>query len=251
MTSDNQNTTGKITDKSVNEEYQYPNEEYVAETTPPEEQPPEPEKRSNVFMRMIQNNKRVTVVVVVVIVALIAFKFMKSDSETASQPVQQPVVQQPVAPPVQQPVAPPSTQVESQLGGLTQEAQTNQAAISQLQNQVQALQSQLGEATAAQAQLNQSMVVLVDQVKQLTAELHVVKPAKKPVKATPKAPPMIFHLKAVVPGRAWIMSNDGLSESVSVGDTVPQYGTVKVVDANRGMVITSSGKVISYGSNDH
>lgn len=245
---------GKKTNNVVgDEEYQYPNEEYVAETTPPEEEEAvQQEKRTNIVWRMIQNNKRVTAVIVFAIVAIIAFKIMKpggEDTQTVSKPKQKPVAQQPVQ--RQQPVQQtPNPAVENQLSGLKQETQTSAAAVNQLQNQVQNLRSQLSQTAASQAQLNQSMVVLVDQVKKLTAELHK-KPEKKHKKAAAKAPPMTFHLKAVVPGRAWIISNDGLSESVSVGDSIPQYGKVKVVDANRGMVLTSSGKVIGYGANDH
>ncbi|WP_423063614.1 type IV secretion protein IcmG [Candidiatus Paracoxiella cheracis] len=240
--------------KSTDDDYQYPNEEYVDETTPEEEkEETQTESRANFIIRLIQNNKRVTVVVVLVIVALIAFKIMGHHSKPEVIATSKPAVQQPIV----QPEAPqtvaqtaPSTELMDQLGSLKQSAQENQNEISQLQNQISDLRTQLSQANSAQTQLNQSVVMLVQQIKQLTTEAHQ-QPVKKVENAAPPPPPLVFHLKAVVPGRAWIVSNDGLSESVSVGDTIPQYGTVKVVDADRGMVLTSSGKVIGYGENDH
>jgi len=240
------------------EEYQYPNEEYVTETTPSEEEPEMEAKKPSrmaAIVGVLQNNKRVTAVIVVVVVVLVAFKLMGSHNKakTIVKP-QQPVLHQPVmhVSPVQQPSAPVAS---GQLNGLKQDAQTNQTAISQLQNQVQDLRSQLSQAEAQRTQLNQSMLVLVQEVKKLTSKVDTAtapKVVKKPVKpSAPPPPPVVYHLKAIVPGRAWIISNDGLSESVSVGDTVDQYGKVQAVDANRGMVMTSSGKVIDYGSNDH
>lgn len=229
------------------EEYQYPNEEYVAETTPPEEQE-QPDKRANFIIRLIQNNKRVTIVVVVVIVALIAFKLMNHHSKPKVIAIAKtkPVVQQPVQQTFTQRRSSP--EVMNLLSSLRQNAKESQTEISQLQNQISDLRVQFTQTHQTQAQLNQSMVVLAEKLKQLTAKIHQ-KPSKKVKKAL--SPSLVFHLKAVVPGRAWIVSNNGLSESVSVGDAIAQYGIVKVIDANRGMVLTSSGKVIGYGVNDH
>ncbi|AAO91122.1 type IVB secretion system protein IcmG/DotF [Coxiella burnetii] len=243
MSIENQKTIG-------DDEYQYPNEEYVAETTPPDEQQPAEPKPANFFVRFVQNNKRITAVIAVVLIVLVAFKLMsshRSKSIDAPPPPAQPVAQQPV-----QSVSAPDPEMMSKLDALKQDEQSSQTTISQLQNQLQDVRNQLNQTSVQQSQLNQAIAALVDQMKQLgqsiqSEETKKSAPAKK---SAPTAPPVVFHLKAIVPGRAWIISNDGLSESVSVGDPVPQYGTVKVVDANRGMVLMSSGKVIGYGAND-
>ncbi len=228
------------------EEYQYPNEEYVTETTPASEQLVQ-EKQANFFARLIQNNKRVTVIIVLVLLALIGFKFFGShQAPTPVQPTPQPVVQ-PVA-------QTPSPEMVNALSNLKQSEQGSENSINQLQSQVQSLQNQLNQTTSQQGQTNQAMLALVQQMKILSQDVKTLTAKKAPAshkKAVPTPPPIVFHLKAIVPGRAWIMSNDGLSESVSVGDTVPQYGTVQAVDANRGFVLTSSGKVIQYGPYDH
>lgn len=230
------------------DEYQYPNEEYVAETTPVEEKAEQP-KRSHFIVRLMQSNKRVTIVILIIIIALIAFKLLSLRSHVKVIATPKPVVAAQTMPtPV---VTTPSPQEVEQLNSLKQDEQTNQLTVSELQNQVQDLHNSLNQSTSAQAQLNQSMVALTEQVKQL--EQVVAATTRKPAvrKAALAPAPIVFHLRAIVPGRAWIVSSDGLSESVAQGDSVPQYGTVQVVDANRGMVLTSSGKVIGYGDNDH
>ena len=241
MNDENHKSTG-------DEEYQYPNEEYVTETTPPEEREEQP-KQPNFFMRFVQNNKKITIVIVIIIVVLIAFKLMSShkSTEAVTKPQQTVVAQQ------QPTVVQPSPEVVSQLNSLKQDEQNSQATVNQLQNRIQDIRDQLNQTTAAQLQLNQSMEALVQQVKHLAQNIQLTqtKPVAKTRKKAVPPPPMVFHLKAIVPGRAWIVSNNGLSESVAVGDAIPQYGTVKVVDTNRGMVLTSSGKVIGYGANDH
>jgi intracellular multiplication protein IcmG len=230
------------------DEYQYPNEEYVAETTPAEEKEVPP-KRANFIVRLAQNNKRVTAVVLIVVVALVVFKLLSLRNHDKVIAMPKPVVAEQVAAPV---VTSPSPQLLNQLSSLKQDAQNNQLTVNQLQNQIQDLHNSLNQSTSAQAQLNQSMVALTEQVKQLEQVVAATaKPTGPAKKVAPLPAPIVFHLRAIVPGRAWIVSSDGLSESIAQGDSVPQYGTVQIVDANRGMVLTSSGKVIGYGDNDH
>jgi intracellular multiplication protein IcmG len=63
-------------------------------------------------------------------------------------------------------------------------------------------------------------------------------------------PGIVYHLKAVVPGRAWIQSNTGMLTTVKVGDSLSGYGVVKAINATQGWVGTSSGRIIQYGPYD-
>lgn len=241
MKNDNRNTMG-------DDEYQYPNEEYVTETAPIEETEPV-KKAPNFFVQWVQNNKRLALVILIVLLMLIGFKLLGLRNHTVIVPTPKPAVAEVVVPPV---TTEPTAMVPSALDRLQQANEKNQTTINQLQAQVQDLRNSLAQNATVQSQLNQSMTALTAEVKQLAT---LVQDSQKPVVKVKKAavlpsPPLVFHLRAIVPGRAWIVSNDGLSESVTTGDSVPQYGTVQVVDANRGMVLTSSGKVISYGEND-
>lgn len=64
------------------------------------------------------------------------------------------------------------------------------------------------------------------------------------------AKPLVYHVKALIPGRAWLESNRGTTTSVKVGDTLKNYGQITSINPNTGMVDTSSGRVIKYGRYD-
>lgn len=190
-------------------------------------------------------NKRLLIVIVVIIVALIGFKFFEGSDTT------QVAVQKPVQQPVQPVVTRPSPLVTGELSTLSQRASSNLATMSQLKDQVAQLKASLHASTSAQMQMNQSLNSLVDEVKVLDQKVaKATKKPKKHVKKAPPPPPIVYHIKAIISGRAWLVDNHDNSVTVSVGAKVQQYGTVKAINAQKGLVLTSSGKVIGYGAND-
>lgn len=72
----------------------------------------------------------------------------------------------------------------------------------------------------------------------------------KPKASKPKVLPMIYEVKAVVPGRAWIQSENGDLSSIELGETLVGYGKVESIDVVEGKVKLSSGAVIQYGLYD-
>ncbi|MDF2529268.1 MAG: hypothetical protein K0Q57_148 [Gammaproteobacteria bacterium] len=50
-------------------------------------------------------------------------------------------------------------------------------------------------------------------------------------------------LRAVVPGRAWLVDDQGNTTTVTVGTALPNYGTVVNIDSGKGEVIMSTGYV--------
>jgi len=50
-------------------------------------------------------------------------------------------------------------------------------------------------------------------------------------------------LRAVVPGRAWLVDGAGNTVSVTIGDVLPYYGKVTKIDSDKGQVVMSSGYV--------
>ena len=250
------------------QEYQFPYEEYMEdmhstesepeqEENPLEETPLVTEKREisaekSKIGEIFAKNKRFIIIVGAVVVVASIFAFMRSQNkapEAIPAPKQESVtVSAPVTPP------PVDTRVIEQLVNLKQDAINSNGAISQLQRQVQQLDANLIQARAAQQQLNQSMMVLVSQVKQLTEEVksqaikheEIKKPEHQVKEPAVTAPPLTFQIRAVVPGRAWIVASDGQSFSVAVGDHIPQYGAVQGINADDGVVATSSGKNIRF-----
>lgn len=231
--------------KNSNDEYQYPSEEYVTET-PLDERETEP-KRLSFLVRFLLNNKRIISIIVLVLIVVIAIKVMnlhKVKKTNTGRPV---LVEQ--SQPQPQAVIPADTAILNQLSVLEKDENNNEISIGQLKRQLEDVRNQLIQASVQQMQLSRAMNTLMGKMQKLvrtTKGGHQITSVKKTV----PEPPLFFHLKAVVPGRAWIINNHGVSQSVSVGDSVPQYGIVKVVDADRGMVLMSSGKVITYGEND-
>ena len=104
---------------------------------------------------------------------------------------------------------------------------------------------------------NQSIRELTQQMKQLSVQMNKLEKEQaalakpKEESAVPSAKPVTYHIKAVESGRAWILGSNGVSKSVIVGDTINiRYGTVLGIDADQGLVYTSSKMTISFGAND-
>lgn len=251
-----------MTDKNKrhDEEYQFPQDEFLDDLHAEqpqedvqekpliaEEEAPAAAGLSSGLAGIWAAHKRMIIIVGVVVVVAVTFGVMRSLQKPAAvAPVAAAPVSAP-APAVQTVVDP---QIVDQLTSLKQDALNNGAVVRQLQGQVQQLTNSLNQSRAAQQQLNQSLMVLVGQMQQLTTEVKVLA-HPKPTKVGPAAPkaaaPVItFQLRAVVPGRAWIVGSDGQSHSVTIGDQVPQYGAVQSIDADAGVVITTSGKTIKF-----
>ena len=60
----------------------------------------------------------------------------------------------------------------------------------------------------------------------------------------------IYYIKSLIQGRAWLTTQHGATLTVSVGQILPGYGSIKNIDTDNGIVTTSSGKVIGYMSHD-
>ena len=75
--------------------------------------------------------------------------------------------------------------------------------------------------------------------------------ARKNVKSHTDILNVEYHLKAILPGRAWVESSEGEAETVSVGDSIENYGQVTAIDPDQGIVSTASGKMIRYGERDN
>jgi intracellular multiplication protein IcmG len=247
------------------DEYQFPSEEYIApeetssEEATPELEHPEPEEPHHttsvpgMVLEKVKHfalgHKKAVIVTGLCVLGFISFHVLR---HPAPQPVVQkpaPVVQAPVQPqPVMQQPAQLSDQAVSQLNSLNQAESTATQQIMQLQGQVSDLKNQLTQANVAQNALTEDVNTLRNQVGGL---LDQVRRLQKQLKAKDVAvPPIVYHLQAIVMGRAWLVGSDGSTDTVSVGDKLKNYGTVLSVDLNQGKVVTSSGKTIGYGADD-
>lgn len=131
------------------------------------------------------------------------------------------------------------------------------AEIRDLQAGLQNVNRSVGELQNTLITLTSSVETLSTQVQALSKAQQAAPVNQEYVPTEPgKAPPhkhvikTVYHLKALIQGRAWLESADGKVITVKVGDTLAGYGTIDNIDTEAGKVDTSSGSIIHYGPND-
>lgn len=98
---------------------------------------------------------------------------------------------------------------------------------------------QLSKAVEEQSQSIMSLSIRRDYHPRQAHRQHVVRPNY-----------MKYFVKAVIPGRAWLIGENGSTLTVRKGSIIPGYGVVTMVDVSQGRVLTNSGKIITFGQND-
>lgn len=191
-------------------------------------------------LQPVLQNKRIVIAIVVVIAFIITLPFLNTKEKPLSAVKATPVVEQPAV--VQS--------GDSDLGSLQPHKSHNTHIEVQVQNlkaQVANLQSAVDQAKAVNDQLSASVSALTGQVKDLMTQLSEALARMGP---TAQKPGVVYHLRAVLPDRAWIISSTGETLSVTIGDEINHYGVVRSIDPTGGSIETSSGRKITYGSND-
>jgi intracellular multiplication protein IcmG len=126
-------------------------------------------------------------------------------------------------------------------------------------NQLNAINNNLNELTAKMAEMSNVLSqysAKVDAqshvIEQMAAEAAAMKKVHARRVAYPKTsvPPVNFHIQAVIPGRAWLINDNGSTLTVREGTRVPGYGMVRLIDARQGRIVTSSGRVIRFSQED-
>lgn len=237
----------------------FEDEEYhfSSETETPSAFVPLVEKKS-FFERIKRRN--IFVLIAIIIVIFVAYKFMDvitggSLHRTVAKPVA--TVTPPVEPTFPAPVAevalpPQPTAVEKRLNALESQHADYQAGLDKLNTQVTDIQNSLSDLNAHLSSLNEAIQAIGSQLAQQQAELAARAAAK--IKATHvrviHIVKPIYFVRAMIPGRAWLITGSGETITVSLGDELPGYGTVQVIDPNQGTITTSAGAIIGYSPGD-
>jgi uncharacterized coiled-coil protein SlyX len=200
---------------------------------------------ANVFEKITRKN--ILLAIAAIVVVLVVYKLAGSLFSRQTKPVQPPLAPvtqvappKPVAPPpapvVTAPVTPPLTaDLEAKLA-------RSEDAITQLTDRVTTLQDQL-------TTMGGALQSALDQLKQQEAALAALK--KPPVQEAHAAEPLPrYYMTAAVRGRAWLVDEKGETTTVSLGDQLGSYGVVIDISPNRGIVATSSGRMIQYQATD-
>ena len=112
-----------------------------------------------------------------------------------------------------------------------------------LQDQLQALSSRVAMMETQMTQMVQALTSRQSQTAMETA------PAQPPV--VEPAPRVAYSVQAIIPGRAWLRSDNGETVTVAEGDMVKQLGRVTKIDPYDGVVEVSTGNKmisLSYGN---
>lgn len=211
---------------------------------------------------------RLAVVAVVAFIGFAAYKLyghyiLAKGNSLASKTVEQ-IVAKPVAepatpvmtPPI--PVSAPVAEMNTRVSQLESQAATRNDDMQNLQNTITQLQSDMSSLRSNMDSMQQTLQQVNTQNQQLTAQLAKAKrPAVMPKKIVHHTPAthevvrtMRYYLQASIPGRAWLMGEDGSTVTVAEGDNLRGYGFIRRIDPVKGKVFTSSGMTIRFNEGD-
>jgi intracellular multiplication protein IcmG len=240
---------------SPDDEYQFPQEEYVSPEHTSEQHAVEhdastvdkkieggPASFLSEAVSFLQRKKRVVMVVTVVVLGYFFIHFGAGQKQ--SIPVTDTQPDKPV--PVMQSSSDDAAMMGS-LSSLQAHSSQTRSDIQNLQTQLSDLQNAFSQAQSDNQQLRSTLGALTEQVKSLSEQLNKLIAQGAPKKTGRQ---LYFHLRAVVPDRAWIASGSGETRTVTVGDRIQSYGKVVAIYPQQGIVQTSSGRKIEYGPND-
>lgn len=229
--------------KKEPEEYKLKEEDYGAvyspEATKPggTEEPSEREFAPGISKPKLPIKKRVLIVIGIIIFLFIAYQFVApKPSRQKPLPTPTPALTTPSG------VADLAT-TAGQISQLNQKFSQNSAKIKVLEEELDKAQSVLTNMQETVNNLNTVVLQLAKVVQQL--ELEQAEMARQK-----KMPEMVYHLRAIVPGRAWLEAKDGKLVTVRPGTKLNGYGKVTVIDVDNGVVKTDLGYVIKYGESD-
>lgn len=258
-----------MADKDKKNPLQLPDEEQ--EYRPPEEEEAgeQEEKPRGSVIKVLLANRRVWLVIAIVVAVTVVYQFVKVPKVKEEIQTVRSLQQKAVMPSEPQTEAQNTTvqggggaaaplvsgETQQQADALLSQNRQSQAQIQQLQlalQQIQVSMQQLNNQAATRCNVASGLA----QIQPLPAVAPVKPRVKRIVRKA--APRVIYHVRAIVPGRAWLYATrDRLgatvvlkSLTVKVGDRLPGYGRVERISPEQGKVWTRSGRSVTYGSND-
>jgi len=132
------------------------------------------------------------------------------------------------------------------------EMNTLTSQLSSIQNNISTLSAQLGRQNEMLTQLSHTVTQQAEIIAVLNARLQEAKKPARVAVSKPRIKKILIHyfLKAIVPGRAWLVASNGSTLTVREGTSIPGYGVVKLIDAQQGRVVMRSGRVIRFSPDD-
>jgi len=255
-------------DKNINDEYQYV-EEGDIEPVSPEENEPSKATESSDYVEKINsiiqkpNMRRNAIIAIVALFVLLGIiKCTSSEPpKTKESPAQVPYQEQQSKLLQEKSQATQKTEdiVSPEINQLATKQNEMQNSISALNSQVNQLSNQLNSLSNNYQSLTQDISAMQNKLNlaiQAIEELSASQKSKKQIMPTThhyskvrRASPIHYEqyfIQAIIPGRAWLISSNGQTLTVTVGSRVPGYGTIKKILPLEGRVILSSGRILKF-----
>ena len=233
------------------EEYQFSDlESSDIYSEAPETNRPTPKKPNPIVTAFV------VIVVVIAVYKLLGF-FFGPKFKTAKAPAKAPVQIEAPAP-VEQPLAVPKAAQPDQVTELLKRSDMERAAAQKISSEINMLRGELRRTNAKFNEINAVLQKLTtitrEQQRRLNQQQSFIKrfieEKKKKAEMKAKAQRVMYYIQAMVPGRAWLRTQDGKTLTVSKGDKIPGYGMVSQIDPQTGQLTMSLGDVIRYHPKD-
>jgi hypothetical protein len=130
----------------------------------------------------------------------------------------------------------------------TQKMADAQAKNDELQNKLEDLNMRLASMESTIARIGRSVQETKQPAKEAATPATVASNAYAPPRNI--GPHSTYSVQAIIPGRAWLKSDDGETITVAEGDTLKNYGRIMKIDPYDGIVqIDTGGRImsLSYG----
>lgn len=212
-----------------------------------EEAPPKPSPIQMVI-EFLARNRPLAFLLFITIAVSIVYQFVRSPATPTSQPT----LQHPHAAATTNAFsAQQSAQVKDQITALQKKMSDNADAFRRVsqsnQSEVMVLKGELSQSKQTMAQLSANNAQLQTAMNKLGQQLAGIYQTLHP---QAKVEPLRYYIQAVVPGRAWLSSNKGDYLTVQLGTNLPKYGAIRQINADAGLIATSSGKMIHFSANE-
>lgn len=144
-----------------------------------------------------------------------------------------------------------TSRYDGKVAAFQREAKQNEVTIKRLESQVTSLQAALGTLNQQQALVTKNQKqIMYNQGMSFNASGEAITPGGEVYdqvsSSMQHATESKYEVQAIVPGRAWLLTKEGNTLTVAVGDSLPGDGIVVGIDVLSGVVTTSSGKILTY-----
>ncbi len=152
-----------------------------------------------------------------------------------------------------------TTSDDGKLSALKREQSRIENELSSIRTQMSTITQNMSDMSTKMADVKQTMLVLNERLEQQSNQMGRLQSMNRAKRASASKPPArrapavakpTYSIQAIIPGRAWLMSSQGKTLTVSRGSVVPGYGTVRLINSKVGRVFTSSGRVIQFSQAD-